>query len=108
MNQHQATALQSYLAITPIDYLAKLKNGNVLSSAYRGQFWLQKSFLGLAGGHDPLFSLNHIRALIHDKLKCLSKSTKGMTGRTSPNTLLNRSGINNAAGILIGDKSWPN
>ena len=64
-NKYSDAGLKAYdlsvandLAITPIDYLAKPKNGNVLTSAYRGQFWLQKSFVGLAGSLGKMLAAN--------------------------------------------------
>jgi hypothetical protein len=46
------------LAFLPIDYIPSSRSGDVVNGAYRGQFWLQKSFVGMASGLGKMLGSN--------------------------------------------------
>lgn len=46
------------IAFVPIDYIPGSKSGDVVNGAYRGQFWLQKSFVGMASNLSKMLRSN--------------------------------------------------
>lgn len=56
-NAHSLNSPNS-LAFVPIDYLPGGKSGEVVNGAYRGQFWLKKSFVSMASNLGKLLGGN--------------------------------------------------